>query len=69
MLSGTGVPPAALPVIPLREIAPWAVFASLLALLAVWFVGAEQGAVAMIDGNAIHEFVHDARHLLGFPCH
>ncbi|MDC7785874.1 CbtB-domain containing protein [Rhodoplanes sp. TEM] len=59
----------ALPAIPLREIVPWAVLAGLLALLAVWFVGAEQGALALFDGNVVHEFVHDARHLLGFPCH
>lgn len=62
-------PSATLPVVPVREILPWAVFAALLAIVAVWFVGAEQGAAAIFDGTTIHEFVHDARHLLGFPCH
>lgn len=63
--------PAARPIaaIPVREIVPWAVFAGLLCLLALYFVGAEQGAAAVFPGAYIHEFVHDGRHLLGFPCH
>lgn len=58
--------PAAIPV---REILPWAIFAGLLALLAIYFVGAEQGATSIISGMYIHEFVHDGRHFLAFPCH
>ncbi len=58
--------PAALP---LREIMPWLVFAGLLCLVALYFVGAEQGATSLINGMYVHEFVHDGRHLLGFPCH
>jgi cobalt transporter subunit CbtB len=62
--------PVPLPVrIPLREIAPWAVFAAVLGALLVYFVGAEQGALSLIGGSTVHEFVHDGRHLLGFPCH
>jgi len=44
------------------------VFAAL-ALLAIYFVGAEEGATSIIPGMYVHEFVHDGRHLLGFPCH
>ncbi len=55
--------------VPLSEILPWAIFAAALFLIAAYFVGAEQGAVSLIAGNDVHEFVHDARHLLGFPCH
>ncbi|MCV2445656.1 MULTISPECIES: CbtB domain-containing protein [Paracoccus] len=55
--------------IPLGEWAPWAIFAGLVMLLALYFVSTEQGAVALLDGTGVHEFVHDARHLLGFPCH
>ena len=55
--------------IPLREWAPWAIFAGLILLLAIYFVGAEQGATSLISGMYVHEFVHDGRHLLGFPCH
>ncbi len=54
--------------IPLREILPWLVFAALL-LLAIYFVGAEEGATSLIKGMYVHEWVHDSRHLLGFPCH
>ncbi|GGD88884.1 CbtB domain-containing protein [Caballeronia grimmiae] len=55
--------------IPLRELLPWMIFGELLMLLTLYFVGAEQGATAIFQGTAIHEFVHDGRHLLGFPCH
>jgi putative cobalt transporter subunit CbtB len=55
--------------IPLRELLPWIVFAGLLALIALYFVGTEQGATALFPGMYVHEFVHDARHMLGFPCH
>ena len=55
--------------IPVREILPWVVFGGLLLLLALYFVGVEQGATSLISGTYVHEFVHDGRHLLGFPCH
>jgi hypothetical protein len=48
---------------------PWALFGGLLMLLLIYFVGAEQGATSLIHGRMVHEFVHDGRHLLGFPCH
>lgn len=55
--------------IPVGEILPWAIFACLLLVVAVYFVGAEEGATSLIPGMYVHEFVHDGRHLLGFPCH
>ena len=57
------------PAIPVRETIPWAVFALLLALVGLYFVGVEQGATSLFSGMAVHEFVHDGRHLLGLPCH
>jgi hypothetical protein len=54
--------------IPLREVLPWAVFGVLL-LLALYFVGVEEGATSIFPGMYVHEFVHDGRHLLSFPCH
>jgi hypothetical protein len=57
------------PAIPIREIAPWALFGALLAVVGIYFVGAEQGAFALLSGSSVHEWVHDGRHLLGFPCH
>jgi hypothetical protein len=62
--------PAAVPgTIPAAELLPWAIFAGLLALVAIYFVGVEEGAMSIFDGMYVHEFVHDGRHLLGFPCH
>lgn len=55
--------------IPLSQIMPWAVFGVMIMGLAFYFVGAEQGATSLFSGMGVHEFVHDARHLLGFPCH
>jgi putative cobalt transporter subunit CbtB len=62
-------PTAGVAPIPLGEALPWVVFAGLLLLLGVYFVGAEEGATSIIKGMYVHEFVHDSRHLLGFPCH
>lgn len=55
--------------IPVREAMPWVVFAGLLLLMALYFIGAEEGAASLINGTYVHEFLHDGRHLLGFPCH
>jgi hypothetical protein len=55
--------------IPVREILPWALFFGLVVLLMVYFVGAEQGATSIFSGRYVHEFMHDGRHLLAFPCH
>lgn len=54
--------------IPLAAVWPWLLFVPLF-LLAMYVVGAEEGATSLIKGMAVHEFVHDGRHLLGFPCH
>jgi len=55
--------------IPVKDILPWAILGGLIALMAYYFVGAEGGATTSIGGMTVHEWVHDARHLLGFPCH
>jgi len=52
-----------------RELLPYAIFAGVLAALLVYFVGAEEGATSLVGGSAVHELLHDGRHLLGFPCH
>ena len=67
MSDTTFVPGIAAPPIPLREVLPWAIFGAV-ALLAIYFVGAE-GATSFFNGMYVHEFLHDGRHLLGFPCH
>ncbi|MBW0092373.1 CbtB-domain containing protein [Pseudonocardia sp. KRD-184] len=62
--------PASTPVaIPLNELVPWAVFAGVILLSLLYLVGMDQGATSLLSGSMLHEFVHDGRHLLGFPCH
>jgi Probable cobalt transporter subunit (CbtB) len=66
----TTLNPAFRPVaIPLKELMPWAIFGGLLMFMMLYLVGAEQGATSLFSGMYIHEFVHDGRHLIGFPCH
>lgn len=69
MTSTTFAPAFPVTAKPLRELLPWAIFVGLILLLAIYFVGAEQGATSLVSGKYVHEFVHDGRHLLGFPCH
>ena len=59
----------AIPKISVGTILPWLVFAVLLFGVAMYFIGAEEGATTLIKGTAVHEWLHDGRHLLGFPCH
>jgi hypothetical protein len=62
----TAVP---VPVVSLKGLLPYWIFAGVVLMLAIYFVGAEEGATSLVSGLGVHEFVHDARHLLGFPCH
>jgi len=48
----------------------WLSVTAFLALVVLYFVGLDQGATSVFGDNMyVHEFLHDARHLLGFPCH
>ena len=50
--------------------ATWLALTAFLALVMLYFVGIDQGATSVFGANTyIHEFVHDARHMLAFPCH
>ena len=61
--------PLSLPKLSVAAVLPWLIFAVLLFSVALYFISAEQGATALFAGNAVHEWTHDGRHLLGFPCH
>jgi hypothetical protein len=57
-------------VIPASRAVLWLVGTALLALAVYYFVGVDQGAVSVFGSDThLHEFVHDGRHFLGFPCH
>jgi Probable cobalt transporter subunit (CbtB) len=48
----------------------WMFGAVLVALALYYFVGVDQGATSLLGSDMhVHEFVHDSRHFLGFPCH
>jgi hypothetical protein len=56
--------------LPLSPGAWWLVATVLLSLLLLYFIGVDQGAVSMFGRDMhVHEFVHDGRHVLAFPCH
>ncbi|MFF5303135.1 CbtB domain-containing protein [Streptomyces sp. NPDC013161] len=57
-------------VLPVSKSIVWLVGTALIALAVYYFVGVDQGAVSVFGNDMhVHEFVHDARHFLGFPCH
>lgn len=42
----------------------------LLALIIYYFVGFDEGMTSVFGNTmVVHEWVHDARHFLGFACH
>ncbi|MFJ3894974.1 MULTISPECIES: CbtB domain-containing protein [unclassified Streptomyces] len=57
-------------VLPVSKSILWLVGTALIALAVYYFIGVDQGAVSVFGNDMhVHEFVHDARHFLGFPCH
>jgi hypothetical protein len=57
-------------VLPVSKAMLWLVGTAIIALALYYFIGVDQGAVSVFGNDMhIHEFVHDARHFLGFPCH
>ena len=48
----------------------WLVGALILGLLLLYFIGFDEGATSLLGNSMVlHEFVHDSRHFLDFPCH
>lgn len=70
MTTAGAVPRGNAVAIPASETLPWVISSVLVGLVLYYFVGIDQGATSVFGDTAmIHEFVHDARHLLAFPCH
>ncbi len=60
----------AVPNLSVASAALWLTLTVLLAALAYYFIGFDQGAWSVFGNDThVHEFVHDSRHFLGFPCH
>ena len=56
--------------LPISRAMLWLLGVALAALAVYYFLGVDEGAVSVFGKSmVIHEFVHDARHFLGFPCH
>lgn len=62
--------------IPGSDLAPSALGALLILIALLYLVAFDHGQLASLvttrfleAGGALHEFFHDARHLLGIPCH
>lgn len=53
--------------VPVRDLAPGLLAAAAMAIL-LYLIQFDQGAISQ-SGLFVHELVHDARHLLGVPCH
>ena len=69
-MSSTAVPSSTPAILSVSKSIFWLVGTALLAAIAYYFVGVDQGAYSVFGSDThIHEFVHDARHFLGFPCH
>jgi Probable cobalt transporter subunit (CbtB) len=57
-------------VVPVSRAMLWLAGAAILALAIYYFIGVDEGATSVFGNSmVIHEFVHDSRHFLGFPCH
>jgi hypothetical protein len=56
--------------LPISRAMLWLVGTALVALAVYYFIGVDEGAASVFGKSmVIHEFVHDSRHFLGFPCH
>lgn len=69
-MSSTVVPSSTPVVISIPKVIFQLVAVAMAALAVYYFIGVDQGMTSVFGNNTdIHEFVHDARHFLGFPCH
>ena len=56
--------------LPISRAMLWLIGTAVVALAVYYFIGVDQGATSVFGKSMmIHEFVHDSRHFLGFPCH
>ncbi len=69
-MSSTALPSSTPVVISIPTVIFQLVAVAMAAFAVYYFVGVDQGMTSVFGNNTdIHEFVHDARHFLGFPCH
>jgi hypothetical protein len=52
-----------------RRVPLWSWLVVALAVVAMYALTLENGAVLRAGANVVHELFHDGRHFLGVPCH
>jgi hypothetical protein len=58
------------PALPISRVAVLLSLTVFFALAAYYFIGIDEGMTSVFGKTLmIHEWVHDSRHFLGFPCH
>jgi cobalt transporter subunit CbtB len=63
----SGAKPVAIPV---TQTLPWLIGALVFGAMLYYFIGIDEGMTSVFGNSmVVHEFVHDSRHFLGFPCH
>jgi cobalt transporter subunit CbtB len=55
--------------LPRARVPAWTWLVMALAVAAIWALTLENGVVLRAGAETLHELFHDARHLLGVPCH
>ena len=55
--------------VPEVRVPVWAWFCAAAAVVVMYFVMLENGAVLGQAAGTLHEFFHDGRHFVGVPCH
>lgn len=56
--------------IPVTQTLSWLLGAFVFGALLYYFIGIDEGMTSVFGNSMmVHEFVHDSRHFLGFPCH
>jgi hypothetical protein len=70
-ISGTIGQPIAAPIVTAQTRTVFLLVGTVLAaLLVYYFIGVDEGALSVFGRSmVVHEFFHDGRHFLGFPCH
>jgi hypothetical protein len=66
----TTLNPSATHALPISRVAILLGITAFIALAMYYFIGIDEGVTSVFGKTLmIHEWVHDSRHFLGFPCH
>src|ERR1044072_3789088 len=69
VIAERGITTAPAPLASPGELLPYAIFAGVVLFVRISFAARKEGVPSRLRGKKARAFVHDGRHLLGFPCH